>query len=329
MKFLLPAILPVIAFAVEEELPPFEMSVERLDPALDALIVPGTTVEKCAEGFTWAEGPTWYKGAVVFSDVPENIVYRWTPGAAKAEVFLKPSGMTVPTPGFQEQGSNGLTVDAKGDLILCQHGDRRVARLVGEGKFETIADRYDGKRFSSPNDVIIRKNGDIYFTDPPYGLAKLNDSPLKEMPFNGVYRVDGSGKVTLLTREISFPNGLAFSPDEKVLYVANSGDHTILAYDVQADGSIANQRLFFDAKPLREKKLKGSCDGLKVDAQGNLWATGPGGVLVLTPEGKHLGTILTNNATGNCCWGDDGSTLYITADMYLARVKTKVKGAGW
>jgi gluconolactonase len=329
MKALLLALLPVVALAADEKLPPFEMSVERLDPALDALIAPGATVEKLAEGFNWSEGPTWFKGAVVFSDVPENIVYRWAPGATKAEIFLKPSGMTTPTAGFREQGSNGLSVDAKGSLIICQHGDRRIARFVGDGKFETIADRYDGKKFSSPNDLAIRKNGDIYFTDPPYGLEKLNDSPLKEISWNGVYRVDGAGKVSLLTKAVTFPNGIAFSPDEKVLYVANSGTAQIFAYDVRADGSIGKERVFFDAQPLRAKKLKGSCDGMKVDAQGNVWATGPGGVLVISPEGKHLGTILTNNATGNCCWGDDGSTIYITADMYLARVKTKVKGAGW
>jgi gluconolactonase len=328
MKLLPFLVAPVVAFA-QEALPPFNMSVERLDPALDALIAPGTKVEKLAEGFNWSEGPTWYKGSVVFSDVPENIVYQWKPGATKAEVWLKPSGLTTPTPGFREQGSNGLAVDAKGNLILCQHGDRRIARMVEHGKFETIAGQIDGKKFNSPNDLAFRKNGDIYFTDPPYGLEGLNKSPIKQTEWNGVYRVDAAGKVTLLTKEVSFPNGIGFSPDEKTLYVANSGDKNIMAYDVQADGSIAKGRLFFDAAPLAAKGLKGSCDGLKVDAQGNLWATGPGGVLVLSPAGKHLGTVLTNNATGNCCWGDDGGTLYITADMYLARVKTKTKGAGW
>jgi gluconolactonase len=328
MKLLPLLALPVVVFA-QEKLPPFDMAIERLDPALDALLAPDATVEKLAAGFNWSEGPTWYRGGVVFSDVPENIVYRWQPGATQAEVWLKPSGLTTPTPGFREQGSNGLGVDAQGNLILCQHGDRRIARMVEHGKFATIADRYEGKKFNSPNDLAIRRNGDIYFTDPPYGLEGLNQSPIKELPWNGVYRVDTAGKVTLLTKDVSFPNGIGFSPDEKTLYVANSGDKNIMAYDVQADGSLANGRLFFDAKPLGAGGRKGSCDGLKVDAQGNLWATGPGGVLVLSPAGKHLGTVLTNQATGNCCWGDDGSTLYITADMYLARVKTKTKGAGW
>lgn len=303
--------------------------VERLDPAFDTLIQQPAQIEKLCEGFNWSEGPVWKDGAVLFSDVPENVVYQWKPGETKASVFLKPSGMTKPTAGFREQGSNGLALDAKGNLIICQHGDRRIARLVGDNKFETIAGEYEGKRFNSPNDLAIRSNGDIYFTDPPYGLDKLNDSPLKEIPFNGVYRVTPDGKVTLLTKEISFPNGIAFSPDEKVLYVANSKELHIRAYDVQADGSITNSRIFFDASQLRAPNRKGSCDGLKTDSKGNVWATGPGGVLVINPEGKHLGSILTGEATANCAWGDDGSTLYMTADMFLCRVKTKAVGAGW
>ena len=328
MKRLLPLLLPVLAFAADEALPPFDMSIERLDPALDALIAPGTTVEKLAEGFNWSEGPAWYRGTLVFSDVPENIVYQWKPGATKAEVFIKPSGMTVPTPGFKEQGSNGLTVDAKGNLVLCQHGDRRISRWI-DGKFEPVVTNYEGKRFNSPNDLAIRKNGDVYFTDPPYGLEKLNDSPIKDLKWNGVYRVDTAGKVTLLEKDITFPNGIAFSPDEKTLYVAVSDPKkTVLeAFDVKEDGTLANRRVFFDAEPLRAKGLKGACDGMKVDVQGNLWATGPGGVLIISPAGKHLGTILTHQATGNCTFGGDGSELYITADMYLARVKTRTKGA--
>lgn len=328
MKRLLPLLLPVVVFAADEKLPPFDMSIERLDPALDALIAPGTQVEKLAEGFVWSEGPTWYQGSVVFSDVPENIVYQWKPGATKAEVFIKPSGMTTPTPGFKEQGSNGLTVDAKGVLVLCQHGDRRISRWV-DGKFVPVVTTYEGKKFNSPNDLAIRRNGDIYFTDPPYGLEKLNASPIKEIAWNGVYRVDTAGKVTLLEDGITFPNGIAFSPDEKTLYVAVSDPkHTVLeAFDVKDDGTLANRRIFFDAEPLRQQGRKGACDGLKVDVKGNVWATGPGGVLILSPAGKHLGTVLTNNNTGNCCFGDDGSTLYVTADMYLARVKTRTKGA--
>lgn len=337
MMRLLPSliVLPVVALSVlaqqAEPIPPFEMSVERLDPALDTLIAPDTKVEKLAEGFNWSEGPTWFKGSVVFSDVPENIAYQWKPGATKAEIFLKPSGMTTPTDGFREQGSNGLGVDLQGNLLICQHGDRRVSRYV-DGKFITIADKYDGKRFSSPNDLALRKNGDLYFTDPPYGLDKLNDSPLKEQAVNGVYRVTPDGKVTRVIDDLTFPNGIGFSPDEKTFYIAVSDGKQprVMAYPVKDDGSAGEGKVFFDASELRDKKLKGSCDGLKVDAKGNVFATGPGGVLILSLEGKHLGSILTNQATGNCCWGgEDGSELFITADMFLARVKTKTKGAGW
>jgi gluconolactonase len=331
MNRLLPfVLLPIAALAADEPLPPFDMSVERLDPAFDALIAPGTQVEKLATGFTWSEGPTWYQNSLVFSDVPENIVYQWKPGATKAEIFIKPSGMTTPVKGFKEQGSNGLTVDAKGNLVLCQHGDRRVSRWVN-GKFEPIVTSFEGKHFNSPNDLVFRKNGDLYFTDPPYGLDGLNKSPLKELTWNGVYRVDPSGKAALIVKDLTFPNGLAFSPDEKILYVAVSDPAAprVMAYDVQADGSVANGRVFFDALPLKSKG-KGLPDGVKVDKHGNLWSTGPGGVLIINPQGKLLGSILTHQATGNCAWGGaDHSELYITADMYVARVKTKTSGASF
>lgn len=320
--------LPISAFAADYAT---VGSVERLDPKiLDLLIRPDAKIEKLCEGFNWSEGPVWKKGVLLFSDVPENIIYQWRPGETKASIFLKPSGATGDTTGFREQGSNGLALDAEGRLIICQHGDRRIARLAADGKsFETIADRYDGKRFSSPNDLVIAKDGAIYFTDPPYGLDKLNESPLKELPFNGVYRVDKEGKVTLLTKEISFPNGIGLSPDEKILYVADSKEAKIFALDVKEDGTVEKQRLFFDAAPLRAPGRKGSCDGLKVDARGNLFATGPGGVLVLNQHGKHLGTILTGQATANCGWGDDGETLYMTADMFVCRIKTATKGLGF
>ncbi len=322
--------LPAILSAQDKPAPAFDMSIERLDPAMDALIAPDAKVERLAHGFTWSEGPAWLDGAVVFSDVPKNVAYRWKEGMTSAEVFLKPSGMTTPREGFREQGSNGLARDAKGRLILCMHGDRRIARHE-DGKFVTIADGFEGKKFNSPNDLAIRRNGDIYFTDPPYGLDRTNDSPLKELPFNGVFRVTPEGKVSLLTKDIKWPNGIAFSPDEKRLYVGVSDGRQphLMVHDVAADGSIANARVFFDPASLRAKGRKGSCDGLKVDARGNVWASGPGGILIISPEGKHLGSILTNQPTANCGWGDDGSTLYITANMFLVRVKTLTKGSGW
>ncbi|MGV3530856.1 MAG: SMP-30/gluconolactonase/LRE family protein, partial [Chthoniobacteraceae bacterium] len=274
MKRLLPLfLLPFSCLAAEY---PTIGSIERIDKAIiDQLIPPDAKIEKLAEGFNWSEGPVWKDGALLFSDVPENIIYQWKPGETKATVAIKPSGMTTPTEGFREQGSNGLALDAKGNLIVCQHGDRRIARHLGNGKFETIADKFEGKRFSSPNDLTIHTSGDIYFTDPPYGLEKLNDSPLKEIPYNGVYRVTPKGEVSLVSKDISFPNGIALSPDEKTLYVADSKELKLYAFDVKADGTTENKRLFFDATPLRSADRKGSCDGLKTDARGNVWTTGP------------------------------------------------------
>ncbi len=307
-------------------------SMEVIDPMFFALIPAATPIEKLASGFDWSEGPVWIKngGYLLFSDVPSNTVYRWKAGQG-VSVHLKPSGYTGATPRAGEPGSNGLTVDSEGRLTLCEHGDRRVGRIEKDGRHITLADRYQGKRFNSPNDVVYKSNGDLYFTDPPYGLVKNVDDPTKEIPFQGVYRLKPGGEVSLLTDKLTRPNGLAFSPDEKTLYVAVSDPQmpVIMAYDVKNDGTIANGRVFFDSKSLMLPNRKGLPDGLKVDQDGNLFATGPGGVLIITAQGKHLGTILTGEATANCGWGDDGSTLYITADMFLCRVKTKTKGAGW
>ena len=305
--------------------------IERLDPALDALIAPGTPIEVLGSGFNWSEGPVWLKKEkmLLFSDVPENTVYRWTPKTGIHPHF-KPSGYTGSVPRGGEPGSNGLTTDAQGRLLLCQHGDRQVARREKDGSFTALASRYDGKRFNSPNDLAVKSNGDIYFTDPPYGLEGNNRDPKKEIPFNGVYRLQPNGTVTLLTKDLSFPNGIAFSPDEKTLYVPLSDPRraVIMAYDVQPDGSIANGRVFFDAQPLLPGR-RGLPDGLKVDRHGNVFSSGPGGILVIDSKGKHLGTIFTGEATANCAFGDDGSTLYITADMHVCRVKTKTKGMGF
>jgi gluconolactonase len=302
--------------------------VERLDPALDALVAPDARVEKLADGFKWAEGPVWDGGGVLFSDVPNNVVWRWKEGAGTAE-FLRPSGYTGSTPRGGEPGANGLTFDGAGALVLCQHGDRRIARLEGDRRFATVADRYDGKRFNSPNDVVVRSNGDVYFTDPPYGLEGREKDPQKEIPWSGVYRrASKGGKVTLLTKELAFPNGIAFSPDEKTLYVANSDPARAIwmAYDVTRDGGIANGRVFFDATALVKAGKPGLPDGMKLDEHGNLFATGPGGVLVFTPAGKHLGTIVTGEPTANCAFGDDGSVLYMTAHDRLCRVRLRTRG---
>lgn len=307
-------------------------TIERLDPRLDKIIPPGSIVEKLAEGYDWSEGPVWSKKdqALDFSDVPMNTVFRFKEGEG-VKVYLKPSGYTGDKPRGGEPGSNGLLRDSEGRLVLCQHGDRRVARLNEDGKtFTTLVDNYQGKRFNSPNDGVFARNGDLYFTDPPYGLLKANDDPAKELPFNGVYKLSKSGELTLLTKEMTYPNGIALSPDEKTLYVANSDPAKAIwmAFDIQADGSLSRGRVFFDTTAWVKTK-KGLPDGLKVDKDGNLFATGPGGVLIFAPDGTHLGTLATGEATANCGWGDDGSTLYVTADMFLARVKTKTKGKGF
>jgi gluconolactonase len=311
--------------------------IERLDPALDKLIDPAAKIETLAEGYDWSEGPIWVKeegGYLLFSDVPQNVVYKWKEGAG-AQPYLKPSGYTGAEPRGGEMGSNGLTLDSNGRLVLCQHGDRRVARMdaplsAPQPKFATLADRYDGKRFNSPNDVVFHSNGDMYFTDPPYGMPKQFEDPAREIPFQGVFRRGRDGTVTLLTREMTRPNGLAFSPDEKLLYVAQSDSTAAIwrVFDVKPDGTLGASRVLFDATAMT-KTLKGLPDGLKIDTEGNLFATGPGGVLVISPQGKHLGTISTGQATSNCAFGDDGRTLYITADMYLMRVRLKAKGRGF
>lgn len=312
----------ITAFAAEP-VPEFKGSIERLDPAFDALLAPDAKIEVLASGFNWSEGPVWKDGGIVFSDVPENTVFGWKEGEKAASVVLKPSGSLN---GKDGQGSNGLAVDAQGRLVLCQHGERRVARLEKDGSFTAIADRFEGKRFNSPNDLVIAKSGIVYFTDPPYGLKKGTDQP--ELDFHGIFAVDASGKVSLIDKAVRFPNGIALSPDEKTLYVAVSDpqDTRVIAYDLATPG--AASRVVFNAQSLKSPQRKGGCDGMKVDAQGNIWTTGPGGVLILDKNGKHLGSILTGQATANCAWGgEDRSTLYITADMFLLRVKTKVRGS--
>jgi len=251
---------------------------------------------------------------------------KWTEKDG-VSLYMKPSGFTGVGDYSGEPGSNGLTIDSKGRLVLCEHGDRRVARVETGGGKRTLADGYEGKRLNSPNDLVFKSNGDLYFTDPPYGLPKRWEDPTRELDFCGVYRLTIDGKLSLLTRELTRPNGIAFSPDEKTLYVAQSDPERaiIMAFPVLADGNIGKGRVFVD-ETSGVNKMPGLPDGMKVDRAGNLFATGPGGVHVISPEGKLIGRIETGEATANCAWGDDGSTLYITADMYLCRVKTRTRG---
>lgn len=307
--------------------------VARLDPRLDEILPANARMEVLSEGYDWAEGPVWMPedgGFLLFSDVPRNVVYRWKEGE-EVRIYLRPSGYTRARPRGGEPGSNGLVRDPDGSLVLMQHGDRRVARLTQEGwTYETLADGYEGKAFNSPNDGAYSKAGDLYFTDPPYGLEGNVDDPARQLDFQGVYKLAAAGKLTLLTKELSRPNGIALSADEKVLYVNNSDPkHAVcVAFPINDDGTLGQGRTFFDLTD-QAGKLPGLPDGLKVDVKGNVFATGPGGVLIFGPDGKHLGTLDTGVATANCGWGDDGSTLYITADSYLVRIKTKTKGTGF
>jgi len=304
-------------------------SIERLDPRFDALVPRDAVIEVLASGFVWAEGPVWLKGeqAILFSDIPRNRVMRFKDGEGLS-VFLEPAGFTGPAAYGKERGSNGLTLDRQGNLISCEHGDRRVSRLTPGGGKRTVADNYRGKRFNSPNDCAVHSSGAIYFTDPPYGLPKGWDDERRELDFCGVYRVAPDGEVTLLCDTMTRPNGICFSPDEKRLYVAQSDPAAPLwkMFAVQPDGTLDEGRTFFDATQLLKKHKKGLPDGLKVDSAGNVFATGPGGVLVIAADGTHLGTFLTGQATANCAFGGDGRTLYMTADSHLCRTRLTTSG---
>lgn len=305
--------------------------VVRIDPALDSLIAPDAEIEVLADGFVWSEGPVWLKdgGYLLFSDIPRNSAMKWKEGEG-VSLFLKPAGYTGVADYGNEPGCNGLLIDPDGQLISCEHGDRRLSVMIKGGGKRTLVDSYDGKRLNSPNDACLKSNGDIYFTDPPYGLPKRYEDPRRELDHCGVYRLAKDGEVTLLTKEMTRPNGIAFSPDEKTIYVAQSDPKAAIwkKFAVKSDGTLADGELFYDATE-DVGKLPGLPDGLKVDSEGNVWATGPGGVTVFSPAGKRLGRISTGEKTANCAWGDDGSVLYITADMYLCRIQTKTKGAGW
>jgi gluconolactonase len=302
----------------------------RLDDRINQLIPPDANIEVLASGFAWAEGPLWVRsgGYLLFSDIPRNSIMKWSE-ADGISVFLKPSGFTGNTDYGREPGSNGLTLDRQGRLVACEHGDRRISMLYSDGGKRTLVDNYEGKRLNSPNDLVFKSNGDLYFTDPPYGLPKNADDPRREMDFQGVYRLSRDGKLTLLTKELTRPNGIAFSPDEKWLYVANSDEnHAVwMKFPVNADATLGQGTVLLDATAAWKQGLPGAPDGMKVDANGNLFATGPGGVYIITPEGKLLGRIDTKQRTSNCAWGDDGSVLYMTADSYICRIKTKTRGA--
>lgn len=303
--------------------------IEEFDQALSAVIDPASNVEIIAEGFEWSEGPLWIDGlGLLFSDIPPNKVFLWTESTG-AKLYLTPSGYTSNVTRGGEIGSNGLLLDHEKRLVLCQHGDRRIARMTPDVHspkpiFETIVDNYLGKKLNSPNDACFDTSGDLYFTDPPYGLESRMDDPLKELDFQGVYRYAKDGVLTLMTNEMTRPNGIALTPDEQTLIVANSDPEMAIwmKYSLDEDGLIKSKELFYDATQ-EVGKQAGLPDGLKIDNQGYVYASGPGGIWIFTESGKVLGIIRTGQATSNCAMDSNEDYLYITADMYVMRVKLK------
>jgi gluconolactonase len=295
--------------------------IERLDPALDALVTPGTVIEKVAGGFKFTEGPLWRPdGTLWFSDVQGNVVRSVTP-AGQVKVLIQNAGGVSSAPPDAFIGSNGMAQAPDGSAWMVPHGARQIVRVAPNHTLTPVVSRFEGKRFNSPNDLVFAKDGALYFTDPPYGLAKQDDDPDKELAFNGVYRFL-NGRIQAVVRDLNRPNGLAFSPDGQILYVNNSdpAKNLVMRYDVVTDGTLVNGRVFADLT----SKIDGVADGMKVDAKGNVYTTGPGGVWVLSPSGKHLGTIEPPETPANCAWGDDGKTLYMTAVTSVYRVRTLV-----
>lgn len=313
-------------------MPTGAVKIVRVDPRFDQLVPRDAVVEKVVDGFKWVEGPVWSRqgGYLLFSEIPSNSIYKWEEGNG-VSLYLRPSGYTgtEPFPG-PEPGSNGLAFDAEGRLVRCKHGDRQIAQREADGRDTILVERFEGKRINSPNDLVFKSNGDLYFTDPPFGLPGSFDDPGKELPFQGVYRLTKDGELTLLTQEVGAPNGIGLSPDEKTLYISNAERErpVWLAFEVKSDGTLGRSRVFFDGSAWL-KNGPGVPDGLKLDVQGNLFAAAPGGLYVIAPDGTHLGTFLTGVATSNAAWGDDGSTLYFTAGSTIYRVRLTTKGPGF
>jgi gluconolactonase len=299
--------------------------VTRMDPGLDAIASGRVEAEKLAGGFGFTEGPVWVSNKyLLFSDIPNNAILKWDPSEGTSE-FMKRSGYNrTDAPPGSHIGSNGLTLDREGRLIICEHGNRRITRLGMDGSRTVLADKYQGKRLNSPNDVVCKSDGTIYFTDPPYGLPQRDTDPEKELLFNGIYRLS-EGQLQLLCKDLNRPNGLAFSPDEKYLYVSNSDSARKIwvRFDVASDGTLSKGGVFYDAT---QESAEGVPDGLKVDRLGNLYCTGPGGIWIFAPTGKHLGTLEFPEPPANCNWGDDGKSLYITARTSLYRLRLNVEG---
>ena len=312
--------------------------VVRVDPAADAIIPQDAKVEKLAGDLGFLEGPLWVhskgQGYLLFSDIPANVIRKWDPKGG-VSVFLEKSGFTgadASNVGGQTNngfgmvnliGSNGITLDKQGRIVFCQHGDRQISRLEKNGERTVLASHYDGKRLNSPNDLVFKSDGSLYFTDPTAGLRLQDKDPAKELPFNGVYRLV-KGKVELLSKDFARPNGIAFSPDEKYLYVDDTTKKIIMRFDVQPDGGVTNGQVITD---MNSDTAPGAPDGMKVDQKGNIYCTGPGGFWIMSPDGKHIATVKTKELPANLNWGDDdGKTLYLTARTGLYRIRLNIAG---
>lgn len=299
--------------------------IERLDPRLDNLIPANGTIDVLAGGFTWTEGPVWIDsedgGHLLFSDIPRNTIFKWSE-ASGIETFMRPSGYTGVSYYGLEPGSNGLALDSQGRLNACEHGDRRVSMLSKGGGKITVVDSYEGKRLNSPNDLVFGSNGDIYFTDPPYGLPQRADDPMRELDFCGVYRFSTDGELALLTKELARPNGIGLSPDESSLIVAQSdpSNPIWMKYPILDDKTLGDGVELFNAKAMMGQ-FPGLPDGLAIHPSGVVFGSGPGGIYILTTDGELLGRILTRQRTSNCTFSSDLKTLYITSDNLLCRLK--------
>ncbi|OSZ76993.1 gluconolactonase [Chitinophagaceae bacterium IBVUCB2] len=304
-------------------------TIEFVSKKLSKIIKKDAKIEILADGFQFTEGPLWLEKEqmLLLSDVPGNTIYKWTEATGK-EVYVKPAGYTDTAKRGGFMGPNGLLLSQDEKLLVCQHGDRRIAIMdaplnTPQSKFITAAGHYDGKRLNSPNDLFLTASGNLYFTDPAYGFEKGPKDPKREIAYQGVYKMDKAGKVTLLVDSIEAPNGIAIFPDGKTLLVANSDNRKKrwYAYDITSNGSLTNARVFFDVS---NEKGAGGCDGLKIDSKGNVFATGPGGVWIFTKEGKLIGKIKVNGTSvANCALSPDGKTIYLTATKYLLRVKMR------
>lgn len=306
------------------------LKIEILDPEALNILDSAAKIEVIAGGFKWTEGPLYIKDSdcFIFSDIPDNKIYKWKDGKG-VNTYLTPSGNTGTAKLSKEPGSNGLLFDPTGHLVLCQHGDRRLAKMIAPlnnpaPKFVTLADNYKGKRLNSPNDAVYHPNGDLYFTDPPYGLGKGIEDTAKELDFQGVYRLKPNGQLDLFSKDLKYPNGIALSPDSKFLYVSSSDtlNYIWMRYELDTNGLAKNGRIFYEAHAFEGRHL-GNPDGMKINKRGYIFATGPQGILLLNPAGKLIARLYTGQLTANCAFSFDESVLFITCNTHVMRLKLK------